>query len=424
MTTSYVRNWKASRAHGIYFCDGSGSLPAPTNYNTQVTDSVTYGPNYRDWKRRLAEGQQCTTTLSGVKYTRSSSAGFFHCTQIPKQPWITCQAFHFVAGNGGYVWGVPLTMDFPLPLVPSEQKADAKALQVFVNQIRQVQTTFQGGVFLGELGETIRMLTSPAKSLREGLAGYLATLKKRKRSLKRVSLKKRLASANRILADTWLEYSFGWKPTLHDIDDAAKLLANRLASSPKWQPVFARGVDEYTASNRVESLSGSLIQSISHRVDYVTRQEVLYRGQVSLEHPYTKMTYHSGLGLNDFVPTVWELIPYSFLVDYFANIGAIISAASLLQSNLRWSARTARSFFSCEIKDTLLTPNNNAPNYAVSGYCSPVKEKRTRTAISRAPYAGSLVPPLTFTVPGVGSTRWVNIGALLIGNRALVPFHR
>lgn len=423
MTTSYNRNWVASRANGIFFCDGSGSVPAPTRFVTNVVDSVTYGANYRDWKRRLADGIQCTTTLSGTKYTRQYGAGYFNARQTPTQPWITCQAFHYVSGNLGYVWGVPLTMDFPLPLVPSEQKADAKALQMFVDQIRQVQTTFQGGVFLGELRETIHLITSPAKSLRNGIAGYLATLKKRKRSLKRVPAKKRLATANRILSDTWLEYSFGWKPLLHDIDDAAKTLANRLASSPKWKPVFAKGIDEYTASNRVESLSGSIVEAINHRVDYVTRQEVQYRGQVSIEHPYSKVSFHSGLGLNDFVPTVWELIPYSFLVDYFANIGAIISASSLLQSNLRWSARTARSFFSCEVKDTIIKVTNNV-NFATFGTCSPVTEKRTKAVVSRAPYAGSLVPPLNFYVPGVGSTRWANIGALLLGNRALVPFHR
>ena len=288
MTTSYRRNWVAERAFGIYFCDGSSSLPAPVKFNTEVVDSVTYGPNYRDWKRRLAEGSQCTTTLSGTKYTRQFGCAFFHANQGPIFPWITCEGYHYITGNSGYIWGVPLAMNFPLPLVPSETKADAKALQDFVSRIREVQTTFQGGVFIGELKETIHMLTSPAKSLRDGIAGYLATLKKRKRSLKRVALKKRLASANRILSDTWLEYSFGWKPLLHDIDDAAKLLASRLSSSPKWQPVFAKGVDEYTASNRVESVSGSIVQSINHRVDYVTRQEVQYRGHVNLEHPDRK----------------------------------------------------------------------------------------------------------------------------------------
>lgn len=46
-----------------------------------------------------------------------------------------------------------------------------------------------------------------------------------------------------------------------------------------------------------------------------------------------------GLTIQEFVPTVWELIPYSFVVDYFTNIGDVVNYA--YSANLNWVYKSA-----------------------------------------------------------------------------------
>lgn len=408
-------------------CDsyGPGAYGNERVFVQSYQNSVTYGENYKDWKQRLANGEQCTTFMSGTKY-HLLSRGFanYSFSQSPKIPGITCQAFHYLVTDDGYSLGEYLDLLYPVSDPTSMVKADASALASFVSKIRSVQTSFQGGVFLGELKETIEMLTHPAKSLRHGLSSYLATLQKRKRQVRGVrNLKKRLTTAKSILADTWLEYSFGWRPLLHDIDDAAKTLANRLASTPRWEPVFAVGKDERSSDYDLQSQMPSVMGQVMNRIHCTVTKEVKYRGQVNVEHPYNKATWHSGIFRpDDFLPTVWELIPYSFLVDYFANIGSIISAASLVQSNLRWAAVTTVDKLTVEITNTTAIPNGSA-FFTIWGNAGQNREKRSKTVISRAPFVGSLVPPLQIFLPG-HDVQWINMAALLIGNRSLVPFHR
>lgn len=419
--------WRTTFRTQDIACDSwGGAWDPPTNIDRSYTDTVTYGDNYKDWRSRLANGEQCTTSLSGTKYSRKRGpVTSWSNSQSPLFPYITCANTHYIATRHGFRDGELFPYEFSYPGSDSTSlvRADAIALGQFVAKIREVQTSFQGGVFLGELGETIRMLSSPAKSLREGLGKYLTSLKKRKRTFRNVrNPLKRLRAAQTVLADTWLEFSFGWKPLVHDIDDAAKTLANRLASSPKWQPVTAVGRDEQTASVATGSNCGTNMGSIINRYLYTTTKEVHYKGQVNVVHPSQNASWHAGFIPSDWAPTVWELIPYSFLVDYFANLGQIISCASLLQTNLRWSAKTTVEKISQEIVDSYFVPGVSS-FFSRAGGTGRIMEKQTKTTFSRAPYNGSLVPSLQFHLPG-HDVQWINMAALFVGNRSQVPFHR
>lgn len=421
--TDYQRYWVSSANSTIKWCDGATAPGANFGGSVKVVDTVTKGPNYKDWKQRLIRGDQCTTTLSGTRYRREFGSAYFSASQKPISPTTTCQSLYHIVSQAGLIQGANISLTPLTPDLTTIQKADALALAKFVESIRSTMTTAQGGVIAGELGETLHMLIHPAKTLRQGLFNYLATLKKRKRKLRSVRGPKRLSTARNIVADTWLEYSFGWKPLLHDIDDVMKTLANRFASTPPREPVYAKGVDEQFSSARHTSYSGNLIASISHQVNWTLSKQVVYRGSVRTEHPRAAVWNHFGSFANDFIPTVWELIPYSFLVDYFSNIGAMISAASLLRSNLVWASRTTVDSTVAEIVDTQAKATFSV-FFTAEADCANLREKRSKIVVSRAPYTGSLVPSLYFTVPGLGSTKWINISALLLGQRALVPFHR
>jgi hypothetical protein len=51
----------------------------------------------------------------------------------------------------------------------------------------------------------------------------------------------------------------------------------------------------------------------------------------------------AGFTLKDFVPTVWELIPLSYVADWFFNIGAVLDAWAFNQSQISWQCMTYKN---------------------------------------------------------------------------------
>jgi hypothetical protein len=418
--------WTQTTQLTTTFCFGSSNEGAPQRISRLRTSWKNVGENYPDYRELLRNGLQCTTTLSGQKWFRESSGIItFVATYSPPPPFDNCSMYPHVSGESGYVWD-PLIDNVYIGVDPDRrpvlETAENAAKTNFIKRVREQQTTFQGGVAAGELNETLRMLRSPVKSLRKGLSSYLATLKKRKRQVKRVSPRKRLNAARKVLADTWLEYSFGWKPLISDINDLTYTLANsQVSDDRKWTPVNASGVDEsFQIGGALVGVGGGLCSGVNVSFIRHSKHQVVYRGSVSLDNPVTK-EWKFGYLPNDFVPTVWELIPYSFLVDYFTNVGDIINAATLFTSNLRWTARTQVELHEAEI---ISGEASFFPGQGTSGSSyGQLKGKQGYRIVGRAPYTGSLVPSLEFTVPNTVN-KWLNMAALASGQRALVPFHR
>jgi hypothetical protein len=120
-----------------------------------------------------------------------------------------------------------------------------------------------------------------------------------------------------------------------------------------------------------------------------------------------------GFDLSSWAPTVWELIPYSFLIDYFSNIGDVIVGWSNLGIQLSWCNRTSRK--TIEYTDQTV-PHPNWGGYAVSH--APAKYFCAKRSVSRATYTGTLVPDVDFEIPDLGSKKWLNIAALIASRNA------
>jgi len=121
-----------------------------------------------------------------------------------------------------------------------------------------------------------------------------------------------------------------------------------------------------------------------------------------------------GLNVSNWVPTIWNLIPFSFVADYFSNIGDVVDALSFPSSDLAWFKQNQK----VSQIDKVISNGYSAP--VSSGYdtwevtVDPGSQEVAVESFSRSAYFGALVPFLQLEIPGVSSKKWLNLSALAI----------
>lgn len=379
-------------------CNASGDVTDHFNYNYTNTFNGDYNPR---WRQQVKKAIGATTTASGVKRSLIYVPGYGQA--LWNQSKAQCPP------NGGPIYRTYTGNLFNVGTWPADPagisttKADLVALSNYYKKLKQSQTTFQGGVFLAELREAVRMIKHPAMTLRKGIDDYLKTVKKQLRKNRNPKVRRNIPS------NTWLEYQFGWAPLMNDIRDGNTALEHLKRVHPLMtKKVVGFGVDEtVTFTNR--SFSSGLVWSWQDKD--VSTCKVFYSGAVKIEASgsLTMEARLLGIGLSDFVPTVWELIPYSFLIDYFTNIGDVLSSWAFPTASVAWNQRTIVRIRSREAVGV----NSTTEGFYKRLAFIPGSKKATWRLFERAPLPDVPVLPLTFKVPGTTSLKWLNIAALV-----------
>jgi hypothetical protein len=384
-----------SPATAVFF----NSINGPTTVTSSKTKS---GGPVLGWKKLIRDSEDATGgyTLDIVNdgHVRgSASCSFLNMNNGGK---------YTVGTVTGVVHKNPV---LGLPIL-SSNTADTQARIAFMQKVRNSRRSFQSGVFLGELRETIHQITHPAQALRKAITSYSSAVKK---AARRARGRRSVAKA---ISGTWLENSYGWRPLFQDIDDGMKALAAipRVIGDPISG--FFKDSNKGSPFSFTEVCAGFGVRSRAYD-EFTTF--VLYKGLVAYENdnPAPDWKQNWGLTLSDFAPTVWELIPYSFLVDYFSNIGNVIDSASMGQVSLRWGFRTSFTKAQRRIISTACVNQNGFPS---SWKFTPISAdvtvpEHSRISMSRTSISSVSVgiADITVKVPGVDNWRkWANIAAL------------
>lgn len=368
-----------------------------------VEDNLVKDLTKRDWRSIIRIGGNATTNMHGVTgITLEGGTGLVEASYVSKNPSV----------NSPHIWKI-LTGDlvflspsnFSSWLILDYAAARDRSLVDLYSNMAAVEASFKGMVFTGELRESLRMIKSPARSLRRGIGDYLDSLKKR---IPRRAPRRR---KREILADTWLEYAYGWSPLVNDIDSAIAAFYRSQWVRPVFEMVRGLGYETRTSAG-ADNVSGLGVQFVQK----TTRSEILSVKSYGMYHSQGRgasNSHHSGWTPSEFIPTLWELIPYSFLVDYFTNIGDIISSWSYRWIGLAWAAQTTHHQILVEpAGNVILTPLQPVLNYSIRYRNSIVPWRATKTQFNRVASIPLTIPTLEFEVPGARSLKWLNLLAL------------
>lgn len=295
----------------------------------------------------------------------------------------------------------------------SSGKAYNKALIEYLKKVRQVQTSFSAPTFIGELRESIHMIRHPAQGLRNLADAYLSKVKAAK--------KKSPKNWKKNLSGLWLEQAFGWQPLIADIQNAYKTYKG-LATVNEQVPVTAYGQDMEIIQNKClwsriqhNNPPGMSFAFTQRAIEsFVVRFKGMVVHRVDATVPSRLEPF--GLDFAEFLPTAWELLPWSFLVDYFSNIGDIITANAANVATCAWQNVSVIQFQTYEIVGHYdLAETKLRHTIGLSGSPDrPFRAKYQRRYVTRTPNVGVYVPlDLTFEIPGKPA-QWANMLALAV----------
>lgn len=171
-------------------------------------------------------------------------------------------------------------------------------------------------VTLAELHQTLNMLGDPIRSLSDFLWSKALADADYNRARGRAAKSRALAQ---LIASLWLQYRYAFTPTLMEIENVIQELQTQ-GFSPRQT---ARSKQErWVESSRtwVGKRGGVNIDFVERTTShYVTRATILYETRIS---PLQRF----GITWQSMPAAVYELIPYSFVLDWFINVGDYIRA--------------------------------------------------------------------------------------------------
>jgi len=311
-----------------------------------------------NFSQNLSSYNYTSDSKSGVKlpsYRRLIANGSDATTAYSRSLTKVVPARIFWSGNGverstgrqirWQLCGLYVTSDRTNQTQLNSSSVESDALTAFWSNYG---SDVQAGVMLGEAGETLRMLRHPAKALH----GVVHSTRKRLRGIALKEANKRAARRSRhALGDAWLESVFGWDPLVRDtqsaLDEYDRYLARVLLKHVAGASTASSIIESYTSKFQFSTMYNSPFFSAlqhkhttkEHGVKYLVGEK-LYMDYDS--SPIATLRSVLGLDLRSFVPTLWELTPWSFAVDYFTNVGEILNASFGLSSGVVYGCHNVR----------------------------------------------------------------------------------
>lgn len=275
-------------------------------------------------------------------------------------------------------------------LTDAVQRVHRRALEQALDRLKGQKTNFS--VMMLEAGDTAAQLTSIALKVAKARTLWKQGLEKPTRFL----AKRYWREAARILeieypgrfADHWNAYQYGIKPMVSDIKGSIESLIQNGAVETNWR-ITAKGKASETFNKRLEYPGQNGFSFVGLRQEDIGCHVRLdFRPT-----PWFMSHFQAAAGLINVPATAYELIPYSFIVDQFWDIGGWLNSLDAAYGLQFWDG-------SYTVKELMLEKWVNAP-YDPRSLGAFSQGHRRRLNMYRVPY-GEL-PLLDFPQPGLGN---------------------
>lgn len=337
--------------------------------------------------------------------------------------------------NNHYYSGIPVPIQdinhVPLDTAGLEDEALAK----LYDKLRSERSLINGYNFVGELRETISMLRRPLASIRDRLNTVVRVESQQINEMRkfRSSLRRREAY-RKMVSGTALEINFGWKPFVSDIRDIASQAQRMYLRVPPRDRIRA------SSSRKANQLGFTPFFPLGGQWGYWFKGNIYDTWETETSVQYVvglksaatvadsaigRLVDGFGFSAENILPAVYELTPWSWLLDYFTNVGSIIEASATNTANVAWAVKTekTKTYLTRKCVGVPAFSNDDNPDSVklVSFSGPDAISVGTRTTLTRTPVVLG-IPSLRFKTPFSSVSRVTNMLSVMEQQRRSVRF--
>jgi len=244
----------------------------------------------------------------------------------------------------------------------------------------------EGKQFVGMVSKTLFTVAKVIKSLKKGDAQHSISVlidahraKGGRFNYEIVELLKRHRIKATDVAGMWLELQYGWLPLLSDVKAASELFESQMESE--------RIITVSTGTSRTLKKEVSVSPTV-YSIDAL----IVLNQRIKYEYAENEViSLQRKLGLEDPAGIIWEVIPYSFVIDWFMPIGSYLESLNILPDlKGRWISTKTVMWSTRKVKQVLYS-RDYLENWATCS-CAHTSVSVTRTVGSGFSF-GTIAPP-------------------------------
>lgn len=252
-------------------------------------------------------------------------------------------------------------------------QAEIKALQ----HVKNVKANY--ALIVAEGNKSINMIANAARRL--SIAMLSLKRGKFRTAAEQLGVTSR-GSYTKGLANSWLELQYGWKPLLSDIYQGYQDFHHGFEPhlSGKGVALIKPEVSFKSfniATQTTTTISGKRVSGWKVRLDFTADNEAL--------------AFSRQLGLTNPLSIAWELIPFSFVADWFIPVGDLIDALDA-PLGLSWKGGSRTFFQFLNLHGESSTDSSSVTTGGTSSYHAEYTSELEQFEMIRYVYPGPPVP--------------------------------